>query len=43
LYDYFSAHFRLLGLVNGPGARDVPQGGLYIRRLRFELALNVVG
>jgi alpha-1,2-mannosyltransferase len=32
LYDYFSAHFRLLGLVNGPGARDVPQGGLYIRR-----------
>ena len=43
LYDYFSAHFRLLGLVNGPGARDVPQGGLYVRRLRFELALNVAG
>jgi alpha-1,2-mannosyltransferase len=32
LYDYFTAHFRLLGLVNGPGAHDVPKGGLYVRR-----------
>jgi hypothetical protein len=32
LYDYFTDHFRLLGLVNGPGAHDVPQGGLYARR-----------
>ena len=32
LYDYFTGHFRLLGLVNGPGAHDVPKGGLYVRR-----------
>jgi hypothetical protein len=35
LYDYFADHFRLLGLVNGPrvpGAHDVPEGGLYVRR-----------
>jgi len=35
LYAYFTSHFRLLGLVNGPGvpgARDVPEGGLYVRR-----------
>jgi hypothetical protein len=32
LYAYFTAHFRLLGLVNGPGAHDVPEGGLYLRR-----------
>ena len=25
-------HFRLIGLVNGPGAHDVPKGGLYVRR-----------
>lgn len=34
LYDYFTDHFRLLGLVNGPrvpGAHDVPTGGLYVR------------
>jgi hypothetical protein len=32
LYAYFTTHFRLLGLVNGPGAHDVPEGGLYVRR-----------
>jgi len=32
LYAYFTSHFRLLGLVNGAGAHDVPEGGLYIRR-----------
>ena len=32
LYAYFTSHFRLLGLVNGPGAHDVPEGGLYARR-----------
>lgn len=32
LYDYFTDHFRLLGLVNGPGAHDAPKGGLYVRR-----------
>jgi len=35
LYAYFTSHFRLLGLVNGPGVpgpRDVPEGGLYVRR-----------
>jgi hypothetical protein len=32
LYAYFTSHFRLVGLVNGPGARDVPKGGLYARR-----------
>jgi alpha-1,2-mannosyltransferase len=32
LYDYFTDHFRLLGLGNGPGAHDVPKGGLYVRR-----------
>ena len=35
LYAYFTSHFRLLGLVNGPGvpgAPDVPEGGLYVRR-----------
>jgi hypothetical protein len=32
LYAYFTSHFRLLGLVNGPGAHDAPEGGLYVRR-----------
>jgi alpha-1,2-mannosyltransferase len=32
LYAYFTSHFRLLGLVNGPGAHNVPEGGLYVRR-----------
>jgi alpha-1,2-mannosyltransferase len=32
LYAYFTAHFRLLGLANGPGGRHVPEGGLYVRR-----------
>jgi len=32
LYAYFTSHFRLLGLVSGSGARDVPKGGLYVRR-----------
>jgi len=32
LHTYFTSHFRLLGLVNGPGARDAPEGGLYVRR-----------
>lgn len=32
LYAYFNSHFKLIGLVNGPGAHDVPEGGLYVRR-----------
>ena len=32
LYAYFTSHFRLVGLVNGPGSRHVPEGGLYTRR-----------
>ena len=32
LYAYFNREFRLIGLVNGPGGRDVPPGGLYVRR-----------
>jgi alpha-1,2-mannosyltransferase len=32
LYAYFTSHFRLVGLVNGPGSRDEPKGGLYARR-----------
>jgi hypothetical protein len=32
LYADFMRHFRLIGLVNGPGARNAPEGGLYIRR-----------
>jgi alpha-1,2-mannosyltransferase len=32
LYAYFSRHFRLIGLVNGPGSRYAPEGGLYVRR-----------
>jgi hypothetical protein len=32
LYAYFTSHFRLLGLVNGSGADNVPEGGLYVRR-----------
>jgi alpha-1,2-mannosyltransferase len=32
LYAYFTSHFKLVGLVNGPGAHDVPEGGLYVRR-----------
>jgi alpha-1,2-mannosyltransferase len=32
LYGYFTAHFRLVGLVNGPGAHNVPEGALYVRR-----------
>jgi alpha-1,2-mannosyltransferase len=32
LYAYFTTHFRLLGLVNGPGLHDVPEGALYVRR-----------
>jgi hypothetical protein len=33
LYDDFTHQFRLLGLATGSGARDVPEGGLYVRRL----------
>jgi hypothetical protein len=32
LYAYFTSHFRLVGLVNGPGSLDTPKGGLYVRR-----------
>jgi alpha-1,2-mannosyltransferase len=32
LYNYFTSHFKLIGLVDGPGARNVPEGGLYVRR-----------
>jgi hypothetical protein len=32
LYADFVRHFRLIGLVNGPGARNAPKGGLYVRR-----------
>jgi alpha-1,2-mannosyltransferase len=32
LYTYFTSHFRLLGLIDGRGSRDVPEGGLYVRR-----------
>ena len=32
LYAYFTSHFRLLGVVNGSGAGNVPEGGLYVRR-----------
>jgi hypothetical protein len=32
LSAYFSHHFRLVGLVNGPGSRYAPEGGLYVRR-----------
>jgi alpha-1,2-mannosyltransferase len=32
LYQYFTSHFRLVGLVNGPGSRNAPEGGLYARR-----------
>ena len=32
LYAYFTSHFRLLGVVDGSGAHDVPEGGLYVRR-----------
>ena len=32
LYTYFNRNFRLIGLVNGPGGRHVPKGGLYARR-----------
>jgi hypothetical protein len=32
LYRYFTSHFRLVGLVNGPGLRFEPEGGLYARR-----------
>jgi hypothetical protein len=32
LYADFMRHFRLIGLVNGPGARNAPEGGLYVRR-----------
>jgi alpha-1,2-mannosyltransferase len=32
LYAYFNREFRLIGLVNGPGGHNVPQGGLYVRR-----------
>jgi hypothetical protein len=32
LYAYFTSHFRLLGLRDGQGGRDVPEGGLYARR-----------
>ncbi len=34
LYAYFTSHFRLVGLVNGPGSHDVPEGGLYARSQR---------
>lgn len=29
---YFSSHFRLVGLVNGPGSLYTPKGALYVRR-----------
>jgi alpha-1,2-mannosyltransferase len=32
LYAYFTGHFKLIGMVDGPGARNVPEGGLYVRR-----------
>jgi hypothetical protein len=32
LYAYFTSHFRLIGWVDGPGARNAPEGGLYVRR-----------
>jgi hypothetical protein len=32
LYAYFTSHFKLIGLVNGPGAGNAPEGGLYVRR-----------
>jgi hypothetical protein len=32
LYAYFTSHFKLIGLVDGPGARNTPEGGLYVRR-----------
>ncbi len=32
LSAYFGHHFRLVGLVNGPGFRYAPEGGLYVRR-----------
>jgi len=32
LYTYFTSHFRLLGLIDGPGGKDFPEGGLYVRR-----------
>jgi AcrR family transcriptional regulator len=32
LYAYFTTHFKLLGLVNGPGGHNVPEGALYVRR-----------
>jgi hypothetical protein len=32
LYAYFTSHFRLLGLINGPSVHDSPEGGLYVRR-----------
>ena len=31
LYTYFTSHFRLLGLRDGAGSSDVPDGGLYVR------------
>jgi alpha-1,2-mannosyltransferase len=32
LYAYFTSHFRLLGLIGGRGAANVPEPGLYGRR-----------
>jgi hypothetical protein len=33
LHAYFTAHFRLIGLPSShPGVRNVPRGGLYIRK-----------
>lgn len=31
LYADFKSNYRLIGLVNGPGARNAPEGGLYVR------------
>jgi alpha-1,2-mannosyltransferase len=32
LYADFTSRYKLIGLVNGPGARNAPEGGLYVRR-----------
>lgn len=33
LYAYFTIHFRLLGLIGGSGARNVPAPGLSTWRM----------
>jgi hypothetical protein len=36
LYEYFSNHFRLIGLASiHPGSKNVPRGGLYIQRQEY--------